>query len=78
MIAKVMGKKARLIPFPLPLLKVVGQLFGKSPEIERLTGSLCIDSSKIRKVLGWKPPYTMEEGVSKTVQWYVEEVRGKG
>ncbi|HLC14864.1 MAG TPA: SDR family oxidoreductase [Thermodesulfovibrionia bacterium] len=75
MIAKAMGKKARLIPFPLPLLKAVGQLFGKSPEIERLTGSLCIDSSKIREVLGWKPPYTMEESIRETVKWYQNSSR---
>ena len=75
MIAGAMGKKARLIPFPLPLLKVIGQLFGKSPEIERLTGSLCIDSNKIRKVLGWKPPFTMEEGICETVKWYQNSSR---
>ncbi len=31
-----------------------------------------IDSSKIEKELGWKPSITFEEGLSKTVDWYLE------
>ena len=75
MIARAMGKRSGLIPFPLPLLKVIGRVSGKSAEIERLTGSLCIDSSKIRKVLGWKPPFTMEEGIRETFRWYQNSSR---
>ena len=70
MIAKAMGKKARLFPCPAPLLKMIGKVAGKSDEIERLTGSLQIDSTKIRKTLNWTPPFTMEEGISKTVLSY--------
>ena len=75
MIAKVMNKRARLIPLPVILLKTAGALMRKGPEIERLSGSLCIDSSKIRKVLGWKQPYTMEEGICETVRWYKDSTR---
>lgn len=69
MIAGAMGKKARLFPCPVSLLKMIGKGAGKSSEIERLTGSLQVDNSKIRRVLGWKPPYTMEEGIYETVKW---------
>ena len=75
MIAKAMGKRPRLIPFPPSLLKAIGRFSGKSAEIERLSGSLCIDNSKIREVLGWKPPYTMEEGIRETVRWYKDSTR---
>ena len=34
-------------------------------------------SSKIRKVLGWKPPFSMEEGIYDTVQWYMNNVKSK-
>lgn len=77
LIAKAMNKRARLIPLPVMLLKAAGALTGKGPEIERLTGSLCIDSSKIRKVLGWKPPYTLEEGIRETVKWYKNSTGSK-
>lgn len=30
-----------------------------------------IDSSKITRELGWKPYYTFEEGISKTIKWYL-------
>jgi dTDP-glucose 4,6-dehydratase len=30
-----------------------------------------IDSSKIRKELGWEPTLTFEEGLKKTVDWYI-------
>ena len=31
-----------------------------------------IDSSKINKELGWKPSLQFEEGIEKTVAWYLE------
>jgi dTDP-glucose 4,6-dehydratase len=31
-----------------------------------------IDASKINKELGWKPTVTFEEGLSTTIDWYLE------
>jgi len=31
-----------------------------------------IDSSKIQKELGWKPSLQFEEGIEKTIEWYLE------
>ena len=31
-----------------------------------------IDATKISKELGWKPSVTFEEGLSKTIDWYLE------
>jgi len=31
-----------------------------------------IDSTKIRKELGWKAGYTFETGISKTIKWYLD------
>ena len=30
-----------------------------------------IDSSRIKKELGWSPSYTFEEGLSQTINWYI-------
>lgn len=38
--------------------------------VNRLTGSLTVDSSKIRQELGWKPPFAMEEGLRETATWF--------
>jgi dTDP-glucose 4,6-dehydratase len=31
-----------------------------------------IDATKLNKELGWKPSVTFEEGLSKTIDWYLE------
>ena len=31
-----------------------------------------IDANKINKELGWKPSVTFEQGLEKTVNWYLE------
>jgi len=38
--------------------------------VNRLTGSLVVDSLKIRQELGWVPPFTMEEGLRETGGWF--------
>jgi len=61
-----MGHCARVIPCPSVLLKLAGRLIGKSDQIERLIGSLQINSSKIRHELNWQPPYSLQQGLKKT------------
>ena len=65
-----LGKSTRLFPFPPSLLRLAGKITGQLDAVERLVGSLTIDSSKIRRELGWKPPYTMEEGLKETAEWF--------
>ena len=48
----------------------MGKLTGKSAEIDRLLDSLVIDISKIRRELGWTPPFTMQQGLAETAQWF--------
>ena len=69
LIAQVLGKPSRLLPCPLGPIELAGMLTGKSDEIARLLGSLCIDSSKIRSELDWTPPYTLEQGLAETARW---------
>ena len=68
-----MGVKPAIFPFPPALLAMLGKLAGKSAEIERLTGSLEIDSSRIRERLGWQPPFGPDEGLSETARWFNSE-----
>ncbi len=71
-IALAMGVNLTLLPVPSAFLRIMGLVVGKKYEVERLTQSLIIDSNKIRKVLGWQPPYTLDQGIQKTVDWYLE------
>ncbi len=35
-------------------------------------GNYCSDSSKIKKVIGWQPQVSLEEGISRTIKFYRE------
>ncbi|MCD4658369.1 MAG: NAD-dependent 4,6-dehydratase LegB [Planctomycetes bacterium] len=41
----------------------------ENSEVERLLGS----SEKIRKLTNWQPRYTLEEGLSQTIEWFRDE-----
>ena len=63
-----MGRKARLFPVPIFLLKLLGSILGKQKEINRLLGSLKVDSSYTQEVLNWTPPVSVTEGIRRMVQ----------
>lgn len=65
-----LGHPPRLLPCPPALLKLAGRLIGKSDQIERLLGSLQIASGKIRRELNWIPPYSLQQGLQETAEWY--------
>ena len=66
--ALAIGKKPRLLPLPVSLLNLVGKLIGKQAVIERLCGSLQVDISHTKEVLGWKPPVSFKNGIEKCFQ----------
>ncbi|KMZ11266.1 UDP-glucose 4-epimerase [Candidatus Burkholderia humilis] len=71
LIGRHLNRPVRLLPIPVGWLKTAGKLTGKSAKIDRLTGSLRVDSSHIRDVLGWRPPVTLDEGLAATAGWYL-------
>jgi nucleoside-diphosphate-sugar epimerase len=60
----------RTFYLPPALLRGLLGLLGKSAQLDRLFGSLRIDSSKIQRELAWSPPYTMQQGLRSTADWY--------
>jgi nucleoside-diphosphate-sugar epimerase len=69
-IAHAMDRRARLLPVPAALLRLGAGLLGRSAEMRRLCGSLTVDVAPTRQLLGWAPPLTMDEALSRTVGWY--------
>jgi len=67
-----LGRPARLLPFPPTLLKVAGAITGRSAEIERLTGSLRVDSAGIRQVLGWRATKDTAAGLAQMTHAFAE------
>jgi nucleoside-diphosphate-sugar epimerase len=55
-LARQMGRRALLVPFPVSLLHSAARLFGKQGVVAQLTDSLTVDSSFARAALGWKQP----------------------
>jgi UDP-N-acetyl-alpha-D-quinovosamine dehydrogenase len=70
-LGRAMGVTVRLWPFPAPALRWIGQVVGKEGAIERLVGSLQVDSSQIRRELGWSPPYDVNSGLVDTATWFM-------
>jgi nucleoside-diphosphate-sugar epimerase len=61
-IGRALGRPARLFRFPPALLP-----------ISRLTGSMEVDDSALRQELAWRPPFTVEEGLRATAEWYRQQ-----
>jgi nucleoside-diphosphate-sugar epimerase len=66
-VADALGKKPWLLPVPTGLMRFSARLMGKGEVANRLFGSLQVDSSKARELLGWQPVITMPEQLLKTV-----------
>jgi len=45
----------------------VASILGKKAVAQRLLGSLQVDISKARDLLGWTPPLSVEEGLRRCV-----------
>lgn len=61
--AKAMGRPARLLPVPAGLLTGAAQLLGRPGVAQRLCGSLQVDITKTRTLLGWTPPVTVDDAL---------------
>jgi nucleoside-diphosphate-sugar epimerase len=69
-LGKALSKSTLLLPVPPDLLRLATKLLGKADISDRLLGSLQVDSNKIRQTLEWKPPYTVDQGLQATADWF--------
>ena len=66
-VALALGRPSHLFPVPQGVLRWIAVLLGKQTMMQRLCGSLQIDTGKARTVLGWTPPLTIDEGLRQAV-----------
>ena len=69
-ISDALGRRPRLFPLPVALLEAAAALLGRQAQAQRLTRSLQLDLTRIKSELGWRPPFTMQEGLIETASWY--------
>jgi len=65
-----MGKPARLFYVPQALLKLATRLSNKLGTYQRLCGSLQVDITKTRQLLGWTPPVSVDEGLRRAAEGF--------
>lgn len=71
-LANALGKPARLLPIPTRIMSGVAAMIGKRAMADRIFGSLQVDISKNRKLLGWEPPVTLDKALGLTAQHFLD------
>ncbi|CAE6812034.1 N-acetyl-alpha-D-glucosaminyl-diphospho-ditrans, octacis-undecaprenol 4-epimerase [Paraburkholderia domus] len=66
-LATAMHRRAHLVPVPLSVLRLLGAVTGKKAAIDRVTGSLQVDITQAKTVLGWTPRVSVDQGIEHTV-----------
>jgi UDP-glucose 4-epimerase len=70
--ANALNKPARLIPVPSWILQSGAALLGRKGLSQRLCGSLRVDITKTRNLLGWTPPLSVDEALAITAKHFRE------
>ena len=65
-----LNRSVRLFSVPPAVLQSMALIAGQKSAAMRLLGSLVVDTSLITTELGWRPPYSMTNGLARTARWY--------
>ena len=66
-----LNRRARLFPVPIGALRGAASLLGRRDLAQRLFGSLQVDISHARDVLGWAPPVSVDAALRNTARHYL-------
>lgn len=80
LIARSLGVRPRLVPVPEAVIRAAGTAGDAisrlvrvpldSAAANRVLSSLSVDSSAFRSATGFRPPFTPQEGMRRTAEWY--------
>ena len=71
--ASALGRPSRLISVSEDLMNLGAKIIGRSDISMRLCGSLQIDITKTKNLLGWLPPFSVEEGFHSTADHFLKK-----
>lgn len=71
--AGLMQRSSRLFWVPDAVLLGLGQLIGRRGQMERLLQPLRVDITQSCQLLSWQPPFSVEQQLEDTVQWYLKQ-----
>jgi nucleoside-diphosphate-sugar epimerase len=81
LIGRALERKVRLLPVPSSLFRAAGRVGDvisrfrpvplTSAAVDRLLGSLTVDPSALTRAVGFRPSYSVEEGLRITADWYL-------
>jgi UDP-glucose 4-epimerase len=69
-LAAALRVRARMFRVPAAALRGVSSLAGRRADVQRLLGSLEVDSSRFRELAQWSAPYSLDEGLAATAAWW--------
>jgi nucleoside-diphosphate-sugar epimerase len=79
-IGRALNRPARLLPVPVGFLRGAGRIGDlvahiapfplTTSAVDRLVGSLAVDITKVRRQADYSPPYSVEQGLRVTAEWY--------
>lgn len=70
--AAALGVKAWLLPVPQRLIETCAVMLGKRNMAQRLCGNLQVDITKTHTLLGWEPPFSVEDGLKATAHGFIQ------
>ena len=69
-LARALRVESRSFRVPAAILRGASPFIGRRAEMARLLGSLEVDTTRFRELTGWTPPYSLEQGLDATAQWW--------
>jgi nucleoside-diphosphate-sugar epimerase len=67
-ISSIMGRKPRLFPVPLSILKFLCFVIGKKNEVNEIINPTKLEIDDLKKILNWSPPLNVEEGIRRAIK----------
>src|SRR5690606_12629577 len=77
MFANAMNRPSLLPAVPVGLVRAAARVIGKATEFDKLCGSLEVDASKARKLLGWKPVFSFSEEITRAASAFLRHGNGQ-